>query len=108
MLKECGRVHSLLAAPIQQLLAVCGESPDKAARLIAIHERSVRETEVRLKRRQSFNDPKAVARFLRKRLDIWYTMRSGVYFSMPSTNVLPSRFCFEDPLTVPTYTPARC
>ena len=40
----------------------------KAARLKAIHERSVRETEVQLKCTQSFKEPAAVARFLRKRL----------------------------------------
>ena len=68
MLKEFGSVHALLAAPIQQLLAVRGVGPAKAARLNAIHELSHRETEVQLKRTQSFNEPAAVARFLRKRL----------------------------------------
>jgi DNA repair protein RadC len=68
MLKEFGSVHALLAAPIQQLLAVRGVGPAKAARLKAIHELSVRETEVQLKRTQSFSEPAAVARFLRKRL----------------------------------------
>ena len=68
MLKEFGSVHALLAAPIQQLLAVRGVGPAKAARLKAIHELSVRETEVQLKRTQSFNEPAAAARFLRKRL----------------------------------------
>ena len=68
MLKEFGSVPALLAAPIQQLLAVRGVGPAKAARLKAIHELSVRETEVQLKRTQSFNEPAAVARFLRKRL----------------------------------------
>ena len=68
MPKEYGSVHALLVAQIKQLLAILGESPAKAARLKAIHELSVRETEVQLKHRQSFNDPAAVAWFLRKRL----------------------------------------
>ena len=68
MPKEHGSVDVLLVAPIKQLLAVRGESPAKAARLKTLHELFVRETEVQLKRRQSFSDPAAVARFLRKRL----------------------------------------
>ena len=68
MLKEFGSAHALLAAPIQQSLAVRGMVSAKAARLEAIHERSVRETEVQLKFTQSFNKPAAVARLSRKRL----------------------------------------
>ena len=59
MPKEYGSVDVLLVAPIKQLLAVRGESPAKAARLKTLHELFVRETEVQLKRRQSFNDPAA-------------------------------------------------
>ena len=80
MPKEYGSVDVLLVAPIKQLLAVRGESPAKAARLKTLHELFVRETEVQLKRRQSFNDPAAVARFLRKRLGHLCYRSSGCLF----------------------------
>ena len=67
LLKEFGGAHVLLSAPVQQLIALHGVGPAKAARLKTIHELSVRETEVQLKRTQSFNEPAAVAGFLRKR-----------------------------------------
>ena len=46
MQKEFGSVHALLAAPIKSLLAVRNLGPAKAARLKAINELSVRETEI--------------------------------------------------------------
>ena len=108
MLKEFGSVHALLAAPIQQLLAVRGVGPAKAARLKTIHELSVRETEVQLKRTQSFNEPAAVARFLRKRLGHLGYEALGCLFLNAKHDILPSRFCFEDPLSAPMRTPAKC
>ena len=107
-LKEIGSVHALLAAPIQQLLAVRGMGTAEAARLKTIHELSVRETEVQLKRTQSFNEPAAVVTFLPKRSGIWVTRRSGVYFLMLSRNIVPSKFCFENPSTAPKCAPAKC
>ena len=101
ILKEFGSVHALLAAPIQQSLAVRGVGLAKAARKKAIHERSVRETAVQLKCAQSFNEPEAVAGFLRKCLGHLGYEAFGFYFSTPSLNILPSRFCFEDPMTAP-------
>ena len=77
MPKEYGSVDVLLVAPIKQLLAVRGESPAKAARLKTLHELFVRETEVQLKRRQRFNDPAAVARFLREPLGHLCYLSSG-------------------------------
>ena len=108
MLKEIGSVHALLAAPIQQLLAVRGMGPEKAARVKTIHELSVRGTEVQLKRTQSLNEPAAVVTFLPKRSGIWVTRRSGVYFLMLSRNIVSSKFCFENPSTAPMCAPAKC
>ena len=68
MQKEFGSVHALLAGPIKAVLAVRNVGPTKAARLEAINELSVRETENQLKRKQCFNKPVAVARFPSKRL----------------------------------------
>ena len=68
MQKEFGSVHALLAGPIKSVLAVRNVGPTKAARLEAINELSVRETENQLKRKQCFNKPVAVARFPSKRL----------------------------------------
>ena len=68
MQKEFGSVHALLAAPIKSLLAVRNLGPAKAARLKAINELSVRETEIQSKRKQCFDKPVAVARLPSKRL----------------------------------------
>ena len=65
--KEFGSVHALLASPSSRC-SVRNVGPAKAARLKAINELGVRETEIQLKRKQCFNKPVAVARFPRKRL----------------------------------------
>ena len=108
MLKEFGSVYALLAALIQQSLAVRGVGLAKAARLKAIHERSVRETEVLLKCTQSFKEPAAVVRFLRKRLGHLGYEAFGFLLLNAKHEHIAFEICFEDPMTAPMRTPAKC
>ena len=67
-LQQFGGVQASLSAPIEQLIQAHGVRPVNAARLKAIHELDVRETEAQLKCSQSFGEPAAMATFLRERL----------------------------------------
>ena len=67
-LQQFGAARALFSAPIQQLMSMRGVGSAKAARLKAIHELSMRETEAQLKCSHSFGELAAVANFFRKRL----------------------------------------
>jgi DNA repair protein RadC len=68
LLWEFGGLGGVLAAPLPRLLDIRGVGMAKATLLKAIQELSVRDVESQLSGAQKFEDPSAVAGYLRKRM----------------------------------------